>query len=174
GWGVARARAGVPGPVQPGVAVRTSPASNARAGARPTHGASGVSQFRANPDEREGRRGSRIDSEEGGRYLGIPPQHSQRTHRSVTINPVSSESGAVQTGPASRVASGTGLTDSYTLPVGASLLRASCRASFRRGFAQSIDSALVIAALTSTGGRSLAFSANRVDLKPRALDVESF
>ena len=55
-----------------------------------------MSQFRANPNEHEGRRGSRIDSEEGGRYLGIPPHHSQRTHLSVTINPVSSESGAVQ------------------------------------------------------------------------------
>src|SRR5215510_9217992 len=94
--GAAPGAARVPGPVQPRVAVRTPPTSDARAGARPPQGASGVSQFRANPNEHEGRRGSRIDSEEGGRYLGIPPHHSQRTHLSVTINPVSSESGAVQ------------------------------------------------------------------------------
>jgi hypothetical protein len=54
-----------------------------------------VSQFRASTDESAGRRGSRIDSEEGGRYLGIPQNHGQPAHPSITIKPVSSESGAV-------------------------------------------------------------------------------
>ena len=41
-------------------------------------------------------------------------------------------------------------------------------------FRARIDSALIIAAPTSTGGTYLAFSANRVDLKARALDIEPF
>ena len=41
-------------------------------------------------------------------------------------------------------------------------------------FRAKIDSALIIAAPTSTGGTYLAFSANRVDLKARALDIEPF
>lgn len=41
-------------------------------------------------------------------------------------------------------------------------------------FRAKIDSALIIAAPTSTGGTYLAFSANRVDLKAKALDIEPF
>jgi hypothetical protein len=41
-------------------------------------------------------------------------------------------------------------------------------------FRAKIDSALIIAAPTSTGGTYLAFSANRIDLKARALDIEPF
>ena len=37
-----------------------------------------------------------------------------------------------------------------------------------------IDSALLIAAPTSTGGVYLAFSANRIDFKDRAIDIEPF
>lgn len=43
--------------------------------------------------EIEGRSGLTIDAREGGRYLGIPPQ---RPIESVTINLVSTKSGAVQ------------------------------------------------------------------------------
>ena len=45
---------------------------------------------------------------------------------------------------------------------------------FRERFRGKINSALIIAAPTSTGGTYLAFSANRVDLKARALDIEPF
>ena len=45
---------------------------------------------------------------------------------------------------------------------------------FPERFRTKIDSALIIAAPTSTGGTYLAFSANRVDLKARALDIEPF
>jgi len=45
---------------------------------------------------------------------------------------------------------------------------------FPERFRAKIDSALIIAAPTSTGGTYLAFSANRVDLKARALDIELF
>ncbi len=45
---------------------------------------------------------------------------------------------------------------------------------FSDRFRAKIDSALIIAAPTSTGGTYLAFSANRVDLKARALDIEPF
>lgn len=45
---------------------------------------------------------------------------------------------------------------------------------FPERFRAKIDSALIIAAPTSTGGTYLAFSANRVDLKARALDIEPF
>ena len=45
---------------------------------------------------------------------------------------------------------------------------------FPASFRAKIDSALLIAAPTSTGGTYLAFSANRVDLKARAIDIEPF
>jgi hypothetical protein len=45
---------------------------------------------------------------------------------------------------------------------------------FPHSFRKKIDSALMIAAPTSTGGTYLAFSANRVDSKARAIDVEPF
>lgn len=45
---------------------------------------------------------------------------------------------------------------------------------FPDSFRTKIDSALLIAAQTSTGGTYLAFSANRVDLKTRAIDIEPF
>ena len=45
---------------------------------------------------------------------------------------------------------------------------------FPETFRAKIDSAVVIAAPTSTGGTYLVFSANRVDLKARALDIEPF
>ena len=45
---------------------------------------------------------------------------------------------------------------------------------FPERFRAKIDSALIVAAPTSTGGTYLAFSANRVDLKARALDIEPF
>ena len=41
-------------------------------------------------------------------------------------------------------------------------------------FRSKIDSALVIAEETSTGGTYLAYSANRFDLKDRAIDIELF
>jgi hypothetical protein len=42
----------------------------------------------------EGRRGARSAVEEGGRYLGIPQKPGQPAPPSVTINPVSTKSGA--------------------------------------------------------------------------------
>jgi hypothetical protein len=45
---------------------------------------------------------------------------------------------------------------------------------FPERFRAKMDSALIIAAPTSTGGTYLAFSANRIDLKARALDIEPF
>jgi hypothetical protein len=45
---------------------------------------------------------------------------------------------------------------------------------FPHSLREKIDSALMIAAPTSTGGTYLAFSANRVDSKARAIDVEPF
>jgi hypothetical protein len=42
----------------------------------------------------EGRRGSRFNLEEGGRYLGIPQNPGQPAPPPVTINPVSTKSGA--------------------------------------------------------------------------------
>ena len=45
---------------------------------------------------------------------------------------------------------------------------------FPERFRAKIESALIIAAPTSTGGTYLAFSANRVDLRARALDIEPF
>jgi len=45
---------------------------------------------------------------------------------------------------------------------------------FPERFRAKIDSALIIAAPTSTGGTYLAFSANRIDLKAWALDIEPF
>jgi len=55
-----------------------------------------VSEFGRRADWSEGRRGSRIDLEEGGRYLGIPQIGFADTLSLVTINPVSTNSGAVQ------------------------------------------------------------------------------
>jgi len=52
--------------------------------------------------EHEGRRGSRIDLQEGGCYFGIPQNPGHAVHEPVTINPVSTKSGAVhmqQDGP---------------------------------------------------------------------------
>jgi len=46
-------------------------------------------------DETEGRRASRIDFQEGGRYLGIPPNPGHAAHEPATINTVSTKSGAV-------------------------------------------------------------------------------
>ena len=43
---------------------------------------------------------------------------------------------------------------------------------FPAAFREKIDSALVIATPTSTGGTYLAYSANRVDFKYRAIDIE--
>jgi hypothetical protein len=43
---------------------------------------------------------------------------------------------------------------------------------FPESFRNKIDSALVIAALTSTGGTYLAYSANRIDYKDQAIDIE--
>ncbi len=45
---------------------------------------------------------------------------------------------------------------------------------FPDSFRAKIDSALVIAQQTSTGGTYLAFSANRVDLRAQAIDIEPF
>ena len=45
---------------------------------------------------------------------------------------------------------------------------------FPERFRAKIESAVIIAAPTSTGGTYLAFSANRVDLKAKALDIEPF
>ena len=56
-----------------------------------------MSEFHGRDAEREGRRGSTIDSEKGGCYLGIPQNPGHPTeHPSVTINPVSTKSRAVQ------------------------------------------------------------------------------
>ncbi len=43
---------------------------------------------------------------------------------------------------------------------------------FPEGFRKKIDSALMISTLTSTGGTYLVYSANRIDLKDRAVDIE--
>ena len=45
---------------------------------------------------------------------------------------------------------------------------------FSDGFRKKIDSAMVISAPTSTGGTYLAISANRIDFKDQAIDVEPF
>ncbi len=45
---------------------------------------------------------------------------------------------------------------------------------FPNTFRERIDSALVIATPTSTGGTYLAYSANRLDWKDRAVDIEPF
>jgi hypothetical protein len=45
---------------------------------------------------------------------------------------------------------------------------------FPEEFRQKIDTALMIAAQTSTGGSYLVFSANRVDRKAQAVDIEPF
>lgn len=45
---------------------------------------------------------------------------------------------------------------------------------FPETFRKNIDSALLISAQTSTGGTYLAFSANRVDGKDKAIDIEPF
>ena len=45
---------------------------------------------------------------------------------------------------------------------------------FPRTLREEIDSALVIAAPTSTGGTYLAYSANRLDWRDRAVDIEPF
>jgi len=55
-----------------------------------------MSEFHRCGDESKARRGARIDLEEGGRYLGIPQHPSHAAHEPVTINPVSTKSGAVQ------------------------------------------------------------------------------
>ena len=55
-----------------------------------------MSEFHRRGDESEGRRGSRSDLEGGGRYLGIPQNPAHAPHQPVTINPVSTKSGAVQ------------------------------------------------------------------------------
>ena len=55
-----------------------------------------MSEFHPRREPSKGRRGSRIDPEEEGRYLGIPPNPSHAAHEPVTINPVSTKSGAVQ------------------------------------------------------------------------------
>ena len=59
-----------------------------------------MSEFGRRADWSEGRRGSRIDLEEGGRYLGIPQIGFADTLSLVTINPVSTNSGAVHVHPA--------------------------------------------------------------------------
>jgi hypothetical protein len=55
-----------------------------------------MSAFPRRGEESEGRRGSRIDLEEGGRYLAIPQNRGHAAHEPLTINPVSTKSGAVQ------------------------------------------------------------------------------
>ena len=54
-----------------------------------------MSEFHGRGDESEGRTGSRIDLEGGDRYLGIPQNPAHAPHQPVTINPVSTKSGAV-------------------------------------------------------------------------------
>jgi hypothetical protein len=48
--------------------------------------------------EGKGRRGARNAFEEGGRYLGVPQNPGHSAHEPVTINPVSTKSGAEQYG----------------------------------------------------------------------------
>jgi hypothetical protein len=56
-----------------------------------------MSAFHGFGAEGEGRRGSTIDSEQRGCYLGIPQNPGHPADRpSVTINPVSTKAGAVQ------------------------------------------------------------------------------
>lgn len=47
-------------------------------------------------------------------------------------------------------------------------------AVFSSAFREKIDSAVVVAAPTSTGGMYLAYSASRVDYKDRKIDIEPF
>lgn len=54
-----------------------------------------MSEFGRRAAWSEGRRGSRIDLEQGGRYLDIPQIGFAGTLSPVTINPVSTDSGAV-------------------------------------------------------------------------------
>jgi hypothetical protein len=55
-----------------------------------------MTNFHRHADECEGRRGSTIDSDEGGRYLGIPQNPGHPADRPpVTINSVSTKSRAV-------------------------------------------------------------------------------
>jgi hypothetical protein len=55
-----------------------------------------MTEFHRRAVEHEGRRGSRIDLQEGDCYLGIPQNLRHAVHVPVTINPVSAKSGAVQ------------------------------------------------------------------------------
>ena len=54
-----------------------------------------MSEMTSRRAETEGRRGSRIDLQEGGCYFGIPQNPGHAVHEPVTINPVSTKSGAV-------------------------------------------------------------------------------
>ena len=45
---------------------------------------------------------------------------------------------------------------------------------FPESFRKKVDSALLISAPTSTGGTYLAYSANRIDFRDRAVDIEPF
>jgi len=54
-----------------------------------------MSEFHRRADDSEGRRASRIDLQEGGRYLSIPQNLGHAAHEPVTINPVSTKPGAV-------------------------------------------------------------------------------
>jgi hypothetical protein len=54
-----------------------------------------MTDFHRRGVEPEGRRGSRIDLQKGGCYLGLPQNPGHAVHEPVTINPVSTKSGAV-------------------------------------------------------------------------------
>ena len=55
-----------------------------------------MTDFHRRGVEHEGRRGSRIDLQKGGCYLGIPQNPGHAVNEPVTINPVSTKSRAVQ------------------------------------------------------------------------------
>jgi len=73
-----------------------------------------MTDFHRRGVEHQGRRGSRIDLQEGGCYLGIPQNPDHAVHEPVTINPVSTKSGAVH-------AYLTTLASNYSIPLGGPL-----------------------------------------------------
>src|SRR5262249_37201744 len=93
---------GVHHPVQHRVAHRTSGASHTGSSARRRPAEGRMSPAGDLPLRNEGRRGSRIDFDEGGGYHGIPPQSSIERSRG------SRESGAAHLGGGYLLAGGIG------------------------------------------------------------------
>jgi hypothetical protein len=81
-----------------------------------------MTEFHRRGVEHEGRRGSRIDLQEGGCYLGIPQNPGHAVHEPVTINPVSTKSGAVHNHRAACTSRPNRARDACPLPAGSMLM----------------------------------------------------